>query len=85
MELIRAECPHHVWAIDFQFDQTRDSHRLKLLNAINEFSRVDTAIRVGRNCKAVVIITTIEDQLSKHKILNQLQIDNGCKLIANAI
>ena len=85
MELIRAEGPHHVWAIDFQFDQTMDSHRLKFLNVINEFSRVDIAIRFGRNRKAVDIITTIDDQRSKQKILNQLQIDNGCRLIANAI
>ena len=39
-ELLRAEYPHHVWAIDFQFDQTMDSRMLKFLNVIDEFSRV---------------------------------------------
>ena len=39
-ELLRAEYPHHVWAIDFQFDQTIDGRTLKFLNVIDEFSRV---------------------------------------------
>ena len=51
-ELLRAEYPHHVWAIDFQFDQTMDGRMLKFLNVIDEFSRVCLAIRVGRRCKS---------------------------------
>ena len=39
-ELLRADYPHHVWAIDFQFDQTMDGRTLKFLNVIDEFSRV---------------------------------------------
>jgi hypothetical protein len=39
-ELLRSEYPHHVWAIDFQFDQTIDGRTLKFLNVIDEFSRV---------------------------------------------
>jgi len=38
-ELLRAEYPHHVWAIDFQFDQTMDGRMLKFLNVIDEYSR----------------------------------------------
>jgi hypothetical protein len=45
--LLRAECPYHVWAIDFQFDQTMDGRRLKLLNSVDEYSRMCLAIRVG--------------------------------------
>jgi putative transposase len=51
-ELLRSEYPHHVWAIDFQFDQTMDGRTLKFLNVIDEYSRVCLAIRVGRRCKA---------------------------------
>ena len=34
-ELLRSEYPHHVWAIDFQFDQTMDGRMLKFLNVID--------------------------------------------------
>jgi transposase InsO family protein len=36
----RAEHPHKVWAMDFQFDATADSRRLKFLNVIDEHSRL---------------------------------------------
>ena len=55
-ELLRANYPHHVWAIDFQFDQTMDGRALKFLNVLDEYSRVCLAIRVGRRCKAVDVI-----------------------------
>jgi putative transposase len=55
-ELLRANYPHHVWAIDFQFDQTMDVRSLKFLNVLDEYSRVCLAIRVGQRCKAVDVI-----------------------------
>ena len=42
----RAEHPHQVWAMDFQFDATADGRRLKFLNVIDEHSRFCLAIRV---------------------------------------
>jgi hypothetical protein len=36
---LRAERPNHVWALDFQFDQTSDGKILKLLNIVDEHSR----------------------------------------------
>ena len=37
-ELLRSEYPHHVWAIDFQFDQTMDGRSLKFLRAPRRIS-----------------------------------------------
>ena len=45
---LRAEAPDHVWAIDFQFDQTADSHNLKLLHVVDEFTREALAIECRR-------------------------------------
>ena len=33
---LTAEHPDHVWALDYQFDQTQDGRRLKLLNVVDE-------------------------------------------------
>ncbi len=41
---LRAERPDHVWAFDFQFDQTADGHILKLLHVVDEFTREALAI-----------------------------------------
>jgi transposase InsO family protein len=84
-ELLRAEYPHHVWAIDFQFDQTMDGRMLKFLNVIDEFSRVCLAIRVGRRCQAVDVIDTIEDLLKLYPAPTHLRMDNGPEFIACAL
>jgi putative transposase len=34
--LLRAGHPNHVWALDFQFDETADQRRLKILNVVDE-------------------------------------------------
>jgi len=47
----RAEHPHQVLAMDFQFDATAYVLRLNFLNVIDEHSRLCLAIRVGRRCR----------------------------------
>ena len=84
-ELLRAEYPHHVWAIDFQFDQTMDGRTLKFLNVIDECSRFALAIRVGRRCRAVEVIDTIEELLKLYPAPTHLRMDNGPEFIANAL
>ena len=84
-DLLRAEYPHHVWAIDFQFDQTMDGRTLKFLNVIDEFSRVCLAIRVGRRCTAVDVIERIDELLKLYPAPTHLRMDNGPEFIANAL
>jgi hypothetical protein len=36
---LAAEHPNHVWALDYQFDQTTDGRILKLLNVVDEHTR----------------------------------------------
>ncbi len=84
-EPLRAEYPHHVWAIDFQFDQTVDGRTLKFLNVIDEYSRLCLAIRVGRHCRSAEVIDTIEQLLKLYPPPTQLRMDNGPEFIANAL
>jgi len=51
-ERLAATGPNQVWAVDFQFDETTDGRRLKLLNIVDEHTREAlacprTASRVG--------------------------------------
>jgi putative transposase len=45
-ERLRAERPNHLWAIDFEFDETADGRRLKLANIVDEHTREALAMRV---------------------------------------
>ena len=59
-ERLRALRPNHVWAIDFQFDETTDQRRLKLANIVDEYTREALAMRVGRTCTAEDLIIELE-------------------------
>jgi len=84
-ELLRANYPHHVWAIDFQFDQTMAGRTLKFLNVLDEYSHVYLAIRVGRRCQVVDVIDTIEELLKLYPAPTHLRMDNGPEFIAHAL
>jgi putative transposase len=49
---LAAEHPDHVWALDYQFDQTEDGRRLKLLNVVDEHTREALTIEVARRIDA---------------------------------
>jgi putative transposase len=83
--LLRAEYPHHVWAIDFQFDQTMDGCTLKFLNVVDEYSRVCLANRVGRRYQAVDLIDTIEELFRRYPLPTHLRSDNGPEFIAHTL
>jgi putative transposase len=84
-ELLRAEYPNHVWAIDFQFDETSDCRRLKLCNIVDEFTREALAMRVGRTCTADDVVAIIEGLVAERGTPTQLRMDNGPELIAWAL
>jgi putative transposase len=49
---LAAEHPDHVWALDYQFDQTLDGRILKLLNVVDEHTREALTITVERRIDA---------------------------------
>ena len=84
-ELFRAERPNHVWALDFQFDETADQRRLKLLNIVDEHTREALAMRVGRTCCADEVVAVIEGLVVARGAPGHLRMDNGPELVAWAL
>jgi putative transposase len=74
-----------VWALDFQFDETADARRLKLLNVVDEYTREALAMRVGRSCSADDVVTTIEALVAERGAPAHLRVDNGPELVAWAL
>jgi putative transposase len=52
--------PNVLWALDFQFDQTRDGRMLKLLNVIDEHTREALATGVERSIDADEVVASLE-------------------------
>lgn len=81
----RALRPNHVWAIDFEFDETTDQRRLKIANIVDEYTREALVMRVGRHCTAEDLITELERLVPMCGAPASLRCDNGPELIANAL
>ncbi|MCH8130904.1 MAG: IS3 family transposase [Acidobacteria bacterium] len=83
--LLRAEHPNHVWALDFQFDETADLRRLKLLNIVDEHTREALAMDVDRSITADQVVGCIERLVAARGAPRHLRMDNGPELIAWAL
>jgi putative transposase len=85
-ERLRAEAPDHVWAIDFQFDQTADGHNLKLLHVVDEFTREALAIECRRRIDADETVATLDRLVAERGTApGFIRCDNGPELTANAL
>jgi transposase InsO family protein len=71
--------------MNFQFDATADGRRFKFLNVIDEHSRLCLAIRMGRRCKAKVVVAVLEELTSVYPAPTFIRSDNGQEFIAKAL
>ena len=84
-ERLRSERPNHVWAFDFQFDQTADGRVLKLLNIVDEFTREALEMLVERNINADAVTATLDRLVAERGAPEYLRCDNGPEMTANAL
>jgi putative transposase len=85
-ERLRAVAPNHVWAIDYQFDQTADGRILKLLHVVDEFTREALAIECQRRIDADKTVAVLERLVGERGTAPaHLRCDNGPELTANAL
>lgn len=83
---LRAQAPDHVWALDFQFDQTADGRILKLLHIVDEFTREALAIECHRRIDADKTVATLDRLVTERgKAPAFIRCDNGPELTANAL
>jgi len=81
-----AERPDHVWALDFQFDQTADGRILKLLHVVDEFTREALAIECERRIDADATVSVLEGLVAARGTAPEhIRCDNGPELTANAL
>jgi putative transposase len=83
---LRAQAPNHVWAIDYQFDQTADGRILKLLHVVDEFTREALAIECRRRIDADHTVTVLDRVVAERGTAPTfIRCDNGPELTANAL
>ncbi len=74
-----------IWALDFQFDQTRDTRVVKILNIIDEYSREALASMARRSISAAEVVTVLDDLLAERGKPHFIRCDNGPEFIAEVV
>lgn len=83
---VHAERLNHVWAVDFQMDQTTDGKRLKFFNVIDEFSRESLMSFVARSITADDVATLLDGLVQERGCEPAfIRLDNGPEFTAKAI
>jgi putative transposase len=83
---LAAEHPDHVWALDYQFDQTQDGRRLKLLNVVDEHTREALIITVDRRIDADETVKVLDRLVVERGTAPRfIRCDNGPEFTANAL
>lgn len=82
---LEAGRPNHVWAIDYQHDQTADGRVIRLLNVVDEFTREALAMHVARSIDADTTVEVLERLVSERGAPTFLRCDNGTELTSHAL
>ncbi len=83
---LEAESPNHVWAIDYQDDQTSDGKRVRFLNIVDEFTREVLATYVARSITADKTVQVLEALVETRGMAPVfIRSDNGPELTSHAL
>jgi putative transposase len=83
---LRAQAADHVWAIDFQWDQTADGQNLKLLHVVDEFTREALAIECRRRIDSDQTVNVLDRLVAERGSAPAfVRCDNGPEMTANAL
>ena len=83
---LRAERPDHVWALDFQTDETADGRQIRVLNVVDEFTREALASEVARSITAEDTVALLERLVAERGTAPEhIRCDNGSALTAASL
>ena len=74
-----------IWALDFQFDQTKDTRVIKILNIIDEYSREALASMAKRSINAAEVVAVLDGLLAERGKPCFIRCDNGPEFIAEVV
>jgi putative transposase len=77
--------PNDVWSYDFMGSRTRDGGALRILNVVDEHTRVALGCRVARSIGARDVIAELERLFEQYGRPQVLRSDNGREFIAASL
>jgi transposase InsO family protein len=82
---LAAGAPNDVWSYDFLATRTREGGFLRVLNVVDEYTRMALGCRVARSIGARDVIAELESLFARHGRPRVLRSDNGREFIAASL
>ena len=80
-----AERVNHVWSYDFVHDQTEDGRPLKWLPVMDEYSRENLALEVGRGMKGADVVEVLDRLVGERGVPEYIRSDNGPEFVSKVV
>jgi putative transposase len=80
-----ARRPNHVWSYDFMGSRTRTGGPIRILNVVDEYTRLALGSRVARSIGAGDVRAELERLFARHGKPEVLRSDNGREFIAASL
>jgi putative transposase len=79
---LAASRPNQIWSYDFMSTRTRQGGSLRILNVVDEYTRVALSCRVARSIGATDVVRELERLFQLHGKPQLMRSDNGREFIA---
>jgi putative transposase len=80
-----ATAPNHIWSYDFMSTRLRGGRPLRILNVVDEYTRVALGCRVDRSIGARDVVCELEALFKRHGKPQIIRSDNGREFIAESV
>lgn len=77
-----ATAPNECWSMDFMSDQLFDGTRIRVLAAVDTYSRAGTILRAGQSYPGSDVVISLEEAVKLHGCPRRIRLDNGPEFIS---
>ncbi len=83
--MLPAVCPNDVWSYDFVATRTRNGSSIRILNVVDEYTRVALGCRVAPSIGARDVRAFLETLFANHATPRVIRSDNGREFVASSL
>lgn len=85
VERAAARSPNETWSMDFMADQLFSGQRFRILTLVDNFTRENLAVRVGKRLTGDHVVETLQEVTRRRGTPKAIRVDNGPEFISKSL
>lgn len=82
---LRAKSPNHIWGMDFMSAKTRRGGEIRILNVVDEFTRLALGCLVEKSIGTTAVLVELERLFQVHGKAKLIRCDNGKEFVSSVL